>query len=265
MVHYNISTDSGIYIITNILNGKMYIGQAQSIKIRWQRHKTKLRKNYHENKHLQRAWNKYGESVFRFRILESCPIGNLDKREQFYLNAYFPSGMLYNIAIDASSNQRGLKASAETRLKLSKAHKGRKFTIEHRRKIGAAHKNKIVSIETRERIGKASTGRVHSEATRLKISKSSKGHQVSEKQRQVTIERNKTRIISDDMRRKISIAHKGNKHCLGRKLSEETRSKISNSLKGKHPTEETRRKMSEAQKKRNAAKRAKALDNDVGE
>jgi len=63
--------------------------------------------------------------------------------------------------------------------------------------------------------------------------------------------------LSDKTRRKLSIIRIGNKNCVGRKLSKETREKISKSrkgqpspFKGKHHSEAIRRKLSEIAKKR---------------
>ena len=56
----------GIYKIECIANNKVYIGQSINIKRRLYDHKTRLRKGTHKNKHLQNAWNKYGEDNFTF-------------------------------------------------------------------------------------------------------------------------------------------------------------------------------------------------------
>ena len=50
-----------IYKITNQINNKCYIGQTKDYKQRFADHRRKLRKNKHENQHLQCAWNKYKE------------------------------------------------------------------------------------------------------------------------------------------------------------------------------------------------------------
>lgn len=50
---------------------------------------------------------------------------------------------------------------------------------------------------------------------------------------------------NDETKRKISEASKGNKNCLGRILSEETKLKISTSNKGKTVSESTKKKISE--------------------
>ena len=57
---------SGIYKITCLQNGRVYVGQAINIKDRWTSHMQCLNRNKHHNIHLQRAWNKYGEECFKF-------------------------------------------------------------------------------------------------------------------------------------------------------------------------------------------------------
>lgn len=58
----------------------------------------------------------------------------------------------------------------------------------------------------------------------------------------------KDKHFSPEHRRKISDAMKGNKNCLGRKMKDSTRQKISIANKDKHPTEEVKRKISETKK-----------------
>jgi group I intron endonuclease len=79
--------NSGIYKITNIINGKMYIGSSNNCKRRLREHFSKLRHNKHFNVKLQFAFNKYGENNFNFDIIEY--VDNVDlllEREQYYLN-----------------------------------------------------------------------------------------------------------------------------------------------------------------------------------
>ena len=62
----------GVYKITNTVDGKVYVGSTTiDFGWRWSNHKSALRKNKHCNIHLQRAWNKYGESAFTFEVLET--------------------------------------------------------------------------------------------------------------------------------------------------------------------------------------------------
>ncbi len=82
---------SGIYKITNVINNKVYIGSSKDIYRRWIQHKNKLNHNKHLNRHLQFAWNKYGEENFTFEIIELCDEESLLINEQKWYE-YYNSG-----------------------------------------------------------------------------------------------------------------------------------------------------------------------------
>lgn len=77
---------SGIYKIINKTNNKYYVGKSINIKQRFISHKCELRRNNHDNSRLQKAWNKYGENNFEFKIIEELPYEKLTVIEQEYLN-----------------------------------------------------------------------------------------------------------------------------------------------------------------------------------
>jgi len=83
---------SGIYKITNLKNGKFYIGSSKDIEFRWIEHKKHLNGNYHINKKLQNAWNFYGKENFEFTIVELVSNDEtfLLEREQFYFDIFKP-------------------------------------------------------------------------------------------------------------------------------------------------------------------------------
>ena len=115
----NENYNGGIYCITNIDNNKRYVGQTYDLKFRWMRHKSDLRGNRHHNKHLQAAWNKYGEENFVFDELEHCPIEQLDEREIYWIE-YFDSQNQefgYNLA-DGGLGCRGYKHTEEEIVKM---------------------------------------------------------------------------------------------------------------------------------------------------
>lgn len=80
----------GVYKITNLVNGKIYVGSSKDIESRWKQHRDKLNKGTHDNPHLQRAWGKYGEDNFKFEVIEECERTIQFEREQFYLNMLNP-------------------------------------------------------------------------------------------------------------------------------------------------------------------------------
>ena len=99
---------TGVYKITNMINDKYYIGSSDDIYKRWHSHKYYLDNNKHINKHLQNAWNKYGEENFEFEIIEKCNHKNKFIREQYYLdklNPFDKSG--YNICKQANGGMNG--------------------------------------------------------------------------------------------------------------------------------------------------------------
>ena len=79
---------SGIYKITNAIDGKVYIGQTVCFVRRAQLHKSQLQRNKHGNHKLQNAVNKYGIDRFLFEIIAVCDIHDLDRQETEYLAQY---------------------------------------------------------------------------------------------------------------------------------------------------------------------------------
>lgn len=96
---------SGIYKITNLVNGKFYIGSSKNIEERWDNHKQYLRGKYHINPKLQNAWDFYGEDKFQFDVIEEVkPIQTLlFERENHYITSLKPyeKDVGYNICIKA--------------------------------------------------------------------------------------------------------------------------------------------------------------------
>lgn len=110
---------SGIYKITCVPTGKVYIGQSCDIYNRWNAHKLKLNKNIHVNSYLQNAWNKYGENNFDFIILKECK-ENIDKYEKEYIKTYNSCNRVYGFNIEDGGCETKSK-SAETIEKIRNA------------------------------------------------------------------------------------------------------------------------------------------------
>ena len=76
---------SGIYKITNQLNGKIYVGQSKNVYEREAEHFTALRRGYHPNKQMQKDWNKNNHG-FRFDVVEWCPLNELNEKEKYWID-----------------------------------------------------------------------------------------------------------------------------------------------------------------------------------
>lgn len=80
---------SGIYKITRIKTGEIYIGQTTSIDKRWQEHvKTALGVGNLTSSQLHRVMREDGPENFTFEILEETPKDKLREREAFYIDFY---------------------------------------------------------------------------------------------------------------------------------------------------------------------------------
>ena len=89
---------TGIYKITNLINGKTYIGQAVDIDKRLREHindsANPNRREY--NYPLSRAYRKYGITNFQMSVLEECSREELNEKEKFYIDTYMANGFGYN-------------------------------------------------------------------------------------------------------------------------------------------------------------------------
>lgn len=113
---------SGIYKITNRIDGKTYFGSSSNISKRKERHFRYLRQGIHENNHLQRAYNKYGKDAFEFKVIKYVPNSIKLIEEQKLLDKHIGKPHCYNICKTAGSPfMRGRKKSDEHRRKLSAA------------------------------------------------------------------------------------------------------------------------------------------------
>lgn len=77
---------SGIYTITNQINGKIYIGCATDLYRRRYDHFESLRRGIHKNEVLQQAYNKYGEENLIYEVLVRCPKEFLASEEHYWAN-----------------------------------------------------------------------------------------------------------------------------------------------------------------------------------
>ena len=133
---------SGVYLLRNLNNEKIYIGSSIDLRRRF--------KEYFNVNHLLRnkhlaicaALAKYGYSQFSVEILEYCDPSDILKREQYYLDLLKPQ---YNILKIAGSFV-GFKHSTETKNKLAAIFKGNKNSQNHPKAVPV----QVLDLETGE-------------------------------------------------------------------------------------------------------------------
>lgn len=169
----------GIYKIQSSLKpDRIYIGSSSNIYRRWQGHISRLKRNIHHSKKLQRHFNKYGESDLQFSILLGCDREDLIKIEQYFLDSHKP---YFNNLLQAKP-VRYIPHSQETKDKMSRSRMGRKLSEETKLKISKSHKGMKPSPETLEKLRTSHLGqcRPHTKEQIEKIAASNKGQKRSE-------------------------------------------------------------------------------------
>lgn len=186
-----------IYLVTNKINGKLYVGKTRmTLRRRWNAHCFNAKNGSHIVLHC--AIRKYGADNFDVR--EICRCDNPEELNQIEIaeisrlrsNEYH-NGYNRTIGGDNGGSFKGMRHSEATKLKMSERHKGKTFSEETRRRMSEAWKHRTIS-----------------DATKLKMSLSHKGLKKSP----LHLKR-----IGDALR--------------GRKRSPETISKMSAALKGR--------------------------------
>jgi group I intron endonuclease len=113
-----------IYKITNLINGKVYIGQTiHLLGTRWSQHYAKS-SNYPK---LSNAIKKYGKENFTIKELEICnSMEELNKKEEYWIKELDSINKGYNLC-EGGGNSKGYKHTKESRKKMSNARKGKTY------------------------------------------------------------------------------------------------------------------------------------------
>lgn len=115
----------GVYEWLNKATNKSYIGSSLNLTQRKGKHLCLLRANKHTNKHLQSAFNKYGEHSFEFRIVQETTKTELREVEQFWIDFYNATNdsVGYNI-LKVAGTSTGYTHTNEAKVKItnSKLH-----------------------------------------------------------------------------------------------------------------------------------------------
>lgn len=128
----NLKSKTGIYIITNDIDARIYIGSATSFKQRYATHRNKIMLNENCNPKLRNFANKYGIERLTFSAVHACCKEDLLKVEQMYLDVFQPfDDNGFNIARKAGS-PIGYKHTQEAKDKM-KGRPGPKWDEEQKK------------------------------------------------------------------------------------------------------------------------------------
>ena len=135
-----------IYLITNTINNKVYVGQTKlTLEQRFKEHQQPSKKTA-----VSYAIQKYGKENFTIELLEECNIINLDEKETFYIKKYKSYEQGYNNTIGGGSQY--ISHTPEVKEKLSVIGKGKLL----------GEKNPAKRPEVRKKISESQKKRVES-------------------------------------------------------------------------------------------------------
>ena len=138
------------YKITNLINGKIYIGKAANIKKRWNKHKTAARKRDPKDyTYLHKSMNKHGFDNFKIEQLTEHSTEEEALAQETVFIKQFQSrdrDIGYNMT-DGGDGACGYKFTDEQRKKMSEAKKGR-YTGEDNHFYGKHHTDEFKEIHS---------------------------------------------------------------------------------------------------------------------
>jgi hypothetical protein len=211
--------EAGVYKLTCINNGKIYIGKSVNLYYRLSCHKSCEKKSngryYFENAIIKHGWDSFNieilEIIQDFNKLKDNDI--LLEKEKYYIELFDSTNPKNGYNICKSSNDRtGVKSSEETKRNISLGQMGRKHSEETKEKI------------RQSKLGKR--GKPHTEEHKEKMRQLNLGKKMSieskEKLRQIRLGSKH----SEEAKAKMSMFRRGNRYALGFKHSDETKEKL---------------------------------------
>lgn len=203
-----------IYLITNRVNSKTYIGQSKDITKRWSDHRRAVLNN-NPKQIVHHAMIKYGLNDFVFEVIfGSKTQDDINWAEEYFIQHY-----------DSTNSEKGYN--------LTNGGSVAPKTEEWKRKVSEKLMGHEVTQETRDKVSRGNTGKVRTDEFKKNVGEFHKG-----------------KIVSEETREKLSTLNKGNRNWLGKKHTDESKQKVSKANKGRRPAEITIQKSLEKTKGR---------------
>ena len=210
-----------IYVTTNLVNNKKYIGQ----------HKSKIFDNNYLGSGvlLQKAIKKYGKENFSCCIIEEANSEEeLNALENHYVNIYnaIDDENFYNLCEGGIGNWNYVNSHRE---EYNVGMIGKHHTEETKKKISQSKTGNVHHTEeTKQKLREISSRYRHTDEAKRKIGDAHRGMKFSDEAKKHISEGLKGRKLSEETKRKISEGGKGKKH---KKMSAESRKHISDAKK----------------------------------
>lgn len=154
----------GIYKITNLVNGKSYIGQSIDVYRRFWDHRSP---SHESNKAMREDMKTLGKDNFRYEIVEECLPEELDEKEIYYIQKFRPE---YNRTRGGQNSYRGFSEDTIQKLRQSAKNQWASLSEEEwKEKVARMHraglKRRHLSEETKQKLRERNLGKKQDQET----------------------------------------------------------------------------------------------------
>lgn len=138
----------GVYLLTHIETGKIYVGSTGDLYERIHQHACSLLGKRHKNRNLQECFNSSKSFSLTFIETKWNDVGARFDIEQQWIDKLLPTGKLLNICLNSRMPWLGLKRPPSVSIAVSKANRERIFSQETREKMSNSRRGKKASPES---------------------------------------------------------------------------------------------------------------------
>lgn len=162
-----------VYLATNRINGKRYVGATgRGLSARRRQHEVAPNSKREACPYFHAAIRKYGPDAFEWTVLICCKTFGEALREEVRLISKIKPE--YNLTLGGEGTN-GIIFSAERRAKIAAARRGMKFSEEHRRNLSLSHTGAKQTTEAIEARAAGHRGKPLSQSHRESIRKTLSG------------------------------------------------------------------------------------------